>query len=216
MNLGETILHVTLAVADQPDPVSQGFSWFSSVIVPGVVASLFSSLVFLIGLRVLTPRVKLSPQIALGKSQGSNESSVPRIKIINRGLRDIYDVKVECYFQWTKKHSGRRSSISDVKMTEPYFSTTPFATVQKRKLRDAEYDNCVRIRLKGKDNVTLKQAWDKVKNDIDHNAVFVVSVSARDSWSGVIRTFRQEYLSYEKSVIRGEFQVGDTFSIEVM
>lgn len=176
-----------------------GLLLIESIIV-GIFASLVASVMFLLWTRLLTPKIQISPYISVYPNDNGDNRDTYRVKIVNHRYRSVSDLTISVFVQHlqqvkngpvkVKKRIGTRSSIH---------------SMQRRKFRDTEFDNCRRIRIEGEalEDVYLHRS----------NPHVIVEVYCRDSWSGVGRLIRQEYAGID-SFKRGSFVHGMSSEIE--
>lgn len=166
----------------------------------GVMASLVASFIFLGWTRLLVPKIRISPYISVYPSNDPHVGDRYRVKVVNARYRSVSDVSLSFFVQERQPVKGGQLKVS--KRIGTVWSTH---TIQRRRFRDKEFDNCRRVRIKS-DQLELVY----LSRDNPH---IVVELYCRDSWSGVGRVFRQEYAGTD-SFRHGSFVHGMSMNIE--
>lgn len=163
----------------------------------GVLASLVASLVFLTGMRVMRPKLAISPDIARTPSDdGGNRF---RIKIVNMGKRAAVDLTVLAYLDHPRKVPG-----GEIRVLKKLTVNSSQGTVLPGKNKsDSKARHARRIRF----NDDLDALWaNEQQNSI------LIRVYARDGVSGYLSEYEMVY-PLRRHIKDGSFEFGDSLAV---
>ena len=166
-------------------------------IIIGIVSSLFASLLFLLFLKSIKPKIDISNNIA--KGQDTNGKLVYRIKIINKNNRPITDVKAELKLVSPRNVDEEEIiSSTNIKIERPELFIIP-----KYNLTDENAGYAIRFLIYQK----IEDNW---KSDEQY---LKFRILGHDSFSGFGEVFEKEYHNKNKVIVMGDFVKGDNFEI---
>lgn len=165
----------------------------------GVLSSFVASLIFLLFLTRVRPKIEISDKIA--KSVSPTGEPIYRIKIINKTRRSIINVKAELQLvtptvtpggiiQKTKTIPLKRSEIMEISKFDLKDKTAGYA------FRFVIYEN-------------LEELWKDETRSFLRFRVYAV-----DSLSGFGRVFVKEYHTKRNSIKEGDFEFGNSLEIK--
>lgn len=159
----------------------------------GIISGVISSLLFLISLFLLKPRIEISDKICTNSEFGNTYYF---IKTINKTWWTIYDIKVELsLLQTSSTKGGKIYKVDKIELRrEPPFQIPRFS----KKDKDAFY--AVLFSTES----DLDTLWTK-----DTHSLKVV-ISARHNFSGFGNIFTKEYFSKEHAIHKGKFEFGNS------
>ena len=160
-------------------------------LVIGIVSGIISSILFLIALFFLKPRIKISDKICTNSEFGKPYYF---IKTINKTWWTIYDIKVELsLLQASSTKGGKIYKVDNIKLRrDPPFQIPRFS----KKDKDAFYA------VMFSTEADLDTLW------TDNTHSLKVVISARHTLSGFSRIYTKEYFSKEHAIHRGKFEFG--------
>lgn len=167
-------------------------------IIIGVLSSAVASLIFLLFLNRIRPKIIISDQIARGKSTKGN--IIYRIKVINKTSRSIMDIKATLHRVRTVVVPGgtipkvkeiplKRSEIMELPKFDPKDKEANYA------YRFITYEN-------------IEEIWEH-----DTMEYLRFRIYARDSLSGFGKVFIKDYHTKRNSIKEGDFEVGNSLEI---
>jgi hypothetical protein len=168
-------------------------------IILGIVSSLAASMVWILMVRLIRPRIAISPLITESPTAEDDEK-IFRIKIINRSRRAAVDLRFELSLLVPINAKGGivlRNNII------PPISNAPMLLAP---LRGSDPDdlNAYRIRF-SEDLRNLLAAT--------VGGALRIRIYARHEVSGVGRVFERKYYDASSEIIVGQFEKGNTFNI---
>jgi hypothetical protein len=174
-----------------------GVGFWESVLT-GVGSSIVASIVFLIFLARVRPRLEISSVIAKEPSKTDPTVTVYRIKIVNRSRRPSVDLCVQVFTERRAKAPGGGDVIV-LRPLHPQIQSNmlPGRPMRLRNDRDARYAR--RILLKE----DIESRW---SDDTDDSVL--VRVFARDSLSNFGRQFERRFEYKTSALVEGRFEHG--------
>ena len=167
-------------------------------LVIGAIGSLIASILFLLSLYQLRPKIAISPEIAKTSYDGK---TVYAIKIINSGNRDVVDIRAELLMLEPRVMDGGigKNILQFSLAREQWFLLHPIS-----KSKDGnEFNNTFEFITA--DNI--HDDWAK-----HENSYLLFQVHAQDVLSWFSEVFSHEYYSWE-DIIEGRFSVGSSMKI---
>lgn len=166
---------------------------FSESLITGIISGIISSILFLLVLYLLKPRVIISDKICTNNIYGKQYYF---IKTINKTRWSIHDIKVELsLLQTSSTKGGKIYKVDKIELRrDPPFQIPAF----KKSDRDALYA------ILYSTESDLNELWTE-----DTHCLRVV-ISARHNLSGFGKTFTKEYYSKEHAIHFGKFEFGNT------
>ena len=162
-----------------------------TAIVIGLASSISASIVLLLYIRSLRPKILISPYIAEDKFE--NE---PRyvFKLINVGSRDVINIKIDVELaQLVNVEGGQIYKSTDIPLVKNYLFQ-----LSKFDRNDNQADFAARFASKE----DLGSLWQS-----EHDYI-VVKVIATDSFSGFSASFIQDYRIKRRSIVKGTHKWG--------
>jgi hypothetical protein len=169
----------------------------------GVLSSLVASVVFLLGISRITPKIAISPHLC---EQTDGDGQVSHyIKLVNRSRRPVANIKLLMTFATSKNVPGGTDTGGPIHVHERIeLRTYEILGIPGLDKKDLEHRNAVRLRIL----TNLDEAW---KNE---NVVHIrFQVYATDSFTGFGKVFEQKYYGKQATLKRGTFQRGDSFEV---
>ncbi len=167
----------------------------------GAVGSLVASLIWLLGLRRLKPRLDLSPVVAEEtRDLRGNERITYSIKMINRRKRAAVDLQFELVMIRPRRTRG---GFVDTRTLLRVYGRPPLI-LPRYENKAGEHHNAYRLRTGAELRVLLQE---------DPNASIRLRVMARDEVSGIGKVFEAKYNEPASDIQRGKFARGQTFDI---
>jgi hypothetical protein len=151
-------------------------TYFLSIII-GIMSSLAASLLFLLFLSRLKPRIVISSQIA--KEKISENKIVYKIKVINKGVRSIINIKARLHLMILKVVSG---GVMVRSIEIPLIRTDPLE-IPGFDPKDVQASYAFRFRT--------YEDLDAIWND-DSTSYLRFRILAMDSLSGFGKVFKQD------------------------
>ncbi|MDQ1247755.1 MAG: hypothetical protein QG597_2126 [Actinomycetota bacterium] len=167
-----------------------------AVLIFGALSSTIASLIWLLMLRRVRPRIEISPFIA---EESINDSPQWRLKLINRSRRAAVDISIEIVL--IRAQSAANGSVNMTRAIP--VGRLPLMLPGKR-WRSGSDDNCYRIRIHANPGNLLTP---------DDGRYLRVRIMARDEVSGVGRLFEQRYAYLATSIVKGRFSKGQHFQV---
>lgn len=173
--------------------------WWWSVAL-GVASSMAASVIFLSGLTLVRPHMKISDYI-------SNENGVFRIKVVNWSRWDAVDVRVHVMIEQQRELPEGKTHNILTRVTPRFeYDIISGRNRASRADRRAKYARWVRL------GPAFEATWQQKG---EHFPV-VVTVFARHALSGVGRQFEKRYGAQHLSVRKGVFRGGDSLDINLV
>ncbi len=168
-------------------------------VIIGILSSLAASLMFLLFLTRIRPKIIISDQIS--KGIGSRGERVYRIKIINKTHRPIINVKAQLHLMTPTVTPGgiimkskeiplKRSEIMQISKFDVKDKTAGYA------FRFLTYEN-------------IEDLWQE-----DTRSFLRFRIYATDSLSGFSRVFSKDYHTKRNSIKEGDFVFGSSLEIK--
>lgn len=165
----------------------------------GVFSSLVSSLVWLLALRFVKPKIDISPYVVEGPSTAGNKSSPSyRIKIINRSRRSAVGLQFELAAITPRRTKG--GSVRGRRMI-PIAGPPPLILPGRRADSDG---NNYRMHVSSDLRHVLEG---------DSSAYLRLRIFAQDELSGVGRVFEQSYYDPKADIVQGRYAKGQSFEV---
>lgn len=175
----------------------------NSIIVPiliGVFSSFVATVVFLVCLRSLRPKIVVSDKIARAKDPDTGKD-VWIVKVVNIGRRPFADVKVRLVMVHTHAgYGGPVLTIEDLKLRRDTLFQMP-----RYDKHDADAKYAVQFRI----DEDIDSKW---VDDMHYHLRFIVS--GVDGVSGFRGVFPKDYRLKEASLKVGEFEFGKSIRIK--
>lgn len=169
-----------------------------AAIILGVLSSLVASIIFLLFLTRLRPKIEISDQIS--KSVSSSGKTIYRIKIINRTRVPIINVKAQLHRMIPNTVPGGIIYISK----EITFQRHEIMELSKFDKKDKTASYAYRFRSYD----VLEDLWQD-----DTQAYLRFRIYATHSVSGFSRVFRKDYFTKRNTIITGEFDFGASMKV---
>ena len=173
-------------------------TWVNALIT-GVLSGMVASLLFLLALRQLRPKIKISPFIA--RDVNSLGEVRYRFKVVNRSLRPAVDVGVYLYRDRPKKVSGGTSAIHSLKripISDIHINLIPGRRVGDKDARHARRYKC---------DADLLEYWPN-----DEVESVVLKIVCRDGFTGVCRVVEQRF-ELHSTIRDGVYAFGDSLDV---
>lgn len=164
----------------------------------GVLSSIVASLMFLLFLSRLRPKIVISPQIA--KGEGLKREMVYRVKVINKTGRSIINIKAQLFLV---KPSVRPGGITPTAKEIP-IAKGEIMELSKFDLKDKDDNYAFRFRT----YEDIKELWD------NRQSFLRFKIYGIDSLSGFGKVFTQDYHTKRNSIKEGDFESGNSLEIK--
>ncbi len=168
-------------------------------VIIGILSSLVASLMFLLFLTRVRPKIIISDRIAKGKS--STGETVYRIKIINKTHRSIINVKAQLHLMIPTVTPGGII----MKSKEIPLKRSEIMEISKFDLKDEMAGYAFRF-------LTYENIEDLWKDDTHSFLRF--RIFATDSLSGFCKGFCKYYHTKRNSIKGGDFEFGNSLEIK--
>jgi hypothetical protein len=167
-------------------------------IIIGVLSSLIASIVFLLFLTRLRPRILISDQIA--KSTSDSGKKIYRIKVVNETKVPIINVKAQLHLMNPNMAPGGIIFISK----EISFQRSEMLEIAAFDSKDKAAEYAYRFRS--------YEDIDNLWSD-DAHSYLRFRIYATHSISGFSRVFRKDYHTKRNTIIEGDFAFGTSTAI---
>jgi hypothetical protein len=165
----------------------------------GAISSLIASVVFLLFLTRVRPRIIISECIAKGTS--ANGKAIYRIKVINRTRVPIINVKAQLHFMRPTVAPGGIIYISK----EIKLQRSEIMELSEFNLKD----NTAAYAYRFRSYEDLDESW----ND-DKQSYLRFRLYATHSISGFSRVFRKDFHTKRNSIVDGDFAFGNSVEVK--
>lgn len=172
-----------------------GESLLTSVAI-GTLSSVAASIIWLLALRRVKPRIDVSPSIAEDGRSGSRQW---RVNIINRSSRAVVDLRVELVR--VRSQSARNGSVN---MTRSIDVGRVPLTLAGRRRGSTEDNNCFRMRIYEDPGQLLST---------DDGRYIRLRIFGRDEITGVGSLVETRYTYAADAIKQGRFSKGQSFDI---
>ena len=169
-------------------------SWFI-----GIWAGFISSVLFLVFIYILRPRIKISPQISKSTKAGK---TVYQIKIVNKSFFKVIDI----HFELTLMHPMGEPKGRGLKMKRIQLKADKLWYISARDtfIRKSEYAPfAVRVIILE----DLEQVWNQEEDFLDFKII------AKHGFSGFNKVIRERF-NHNSCIIDGEFENGTSMVIQ--
>ncbi len=164
----------------------------------GVLSSLVASIVFLLFLTRLRPKIEISNQVA--RTVTSTGKTIYRIKIINKSRVPIMNIRAQLHVMTpTTVPSGIIYVSKDISFQQS-------AVMELSKLDKQDKTAAYAYRFRTYDS--LDDLWNN-----DSQSYLRFRVQATHSVSGFSKVFRKDYYTKRNSIVDGEFDFGNSVNI---
>jgi hypothetical protein len=170
----------------------------------GVAAGVVASVVFLLVLSALRPRLKISTAIAKTATDDGNPEFRYRFKVVNRSRRSCVDVKMSAYLVRSRLVPDGRNGHAITRVMRRVDLRRSGEVIPGYRRKDINCSFAQRVRV-ADETIT---AW----HTSDQQVYLLIHVVARDGWSGFPRLFEREY-RLGSQVQDGTFEAGRSFKI---
>lgn len=170
-----------------------------------LLTGLLTSLIFLILLYFLRPKIKISDCIA----EDENDSNIFRFKIINKSFFSIYDIKVRM-FQCNEINgiNAKNTKFEKLELKVSNIWTIPPFNIRHLFQKEESEKN-----IKGKTNYAATFRTDDAKMKEwgkDENTYLTVEILAKHGFSGFSKVFTKDYHSPKHKLKKGKFLSGNS------
>ena len=167
-------------------------------IVLGVVSSVMASVVWIIALSRITPKLVISTEIAEDpRAEGS--APVYRIKVVNRSRRAAMDLRFQLDLMTPIRAKGGNVN----RRTQLVCGNAPLMFPRFRR-SDKEHDNAYRLRVVSDIRKLLAE---------NPNSSIRLQIFARHEVSGMGKVFQQRYFHPASEIILGSFVRGQALTL---
>lgn len=175
----------------------------------GVLGGLIASLVFLLTLSLVRPRLQISPEIAMVPAEGPGEENEYRFKAVNRSRRACVDVDILAYVVTTRPIPAKKQGkFGTHRFLDPIdLRRHQGAMIPGYRRSDEAQKFAHLIRFEESAAKVLHKA-----HKAESSAFILVRIVARDSWTGFPRMFEREF-RLSSQIRTGVFSSGSSFEI---
>ncbi len=163
-----------------------------SGLVPGIISGLIASLIFALFLLLIKPKVKVASKIA--RTNGDNEVSIIRVKVVNHTWAMLTNIKYALYY--CNVHDDGISNVVEIPPRK-----SPMSYIARHNSSDDDADYAVRFSYE----------LDNQKYPVGGNKKLLFIFIADHSFSNTTVCIKKEY--YDSDIIDGIYQIGDSTKI---
>ena len=163
----------------------------------GVLSSIVASIIFILFLRRLRPKIIISPEIAKWKTIKGER--IYQIKVINETGRSIINIKAQLFLVTHRERPGGRTPATE---KIPLYKSEVME-LSKFDLKDTEDNHAFRFDTE----TDIEKLWN------NEESFFRFKIYGTDSFSGFGKVFVQDYLKKE-SIVKGDFHAGNSLEIK--
>lgn len=172
----------------------------------GIAGGLVASLIFLLVLSMIRPRLKISTQIAMVPAKSPSTAHEYRFKAINRSRRACLDVDILAYIVTTKTipsekegKFGTHRYLKEIDLLRHQGAMVP--GFRRRDPAD-KYAHLIRF----------EESAVKELQKVNPKGFILVRIVARDGWTGFPRMFEREF-RLPTQIVPGTFASGNSLKI---
>ena len=164
----------------------------------GVLSSIVASIIFILFLCRLRPKIIISPEIAKWKT--INGERIYQIKVINKTGRSIMNIKAKLSLVTYRERPGGRTPATE---KIPLYKSEVME-LSKFDLEDTEDNHAFRFGT----YIDIEKLWN------DEESFFRFKVYGTDSFSGFGEVFVQDYHIKKSPIVEGDFHAGNSLEIK--
>lgn len=165
-------------------------------IVSGIISGIIASICFTIFLLMLKPRLKVSNQICFTKSQSQDNILTYKIKVVNKSLAMITNIRYSLYY--LEMYDDKMSRVTEIKARN-----VPILAI----------DGFSRSHRKEKTHYAINISFniDSNKYPINNNSRFEFVFMGNHSISNTTVHIKKQYYSYD--IVPGTFENDDSVNV---